>query len=242
VIGPIAEAAPRRKARIAGTLYLIVIVTGLFAVVVLERLVVHGNAAATAHNIVAHELLFRSGFVANIVVLPCNVVLALIFFDLFAVVNRSLALLVAFFILTATAIEGVNLLNQMAPVVMLTDGLRSGAFNAEQLHAQAYLPLELHPVGFTISLVLYGCYDIVAGYLIVRSTFLPRILGVLLAIGGLCYIANGFGYFIAPGFAAHLFPYILMPSFVGEASLTGWLLAVGLNPSAYRELATWRTS
>ena len=94
----IAEASPRLKARIAGLLYLIIIVGGIFAeIFVRGRLVVHGDAAATAHNIVTHELLYRLGFAAEIFYCACNVPLILIFYDLFKVVNRSAALLVVFF-------------------------------------------------------------------------------------------------------------------------------------------------
>jgi hypothetical protein len=116
------------------------------------------------------------------------------------VVNRGLARLVAFFILVAAAIEGVNLLNHIAPVVLLTDAAYSGAFTQQQLQAQAYLPLELQSLGFAIS---------------------------LLAIGGLCYLTNSFALSLSPGFAAHLVPYILVPSFVGETSLSLWLTIAG---------------
>src|SRR5215831_9249091 len=113
----IAGASPQHLARIAGSLYLIIIVGGFFAIgYVPAALVVPGDAAATAHNILAHELLYRLGLVAHMIILVCNIPLALIFYELFKVVNRRLALLVVFFSLVGSAIEGANILNQFAPL------------------------------------------------------------------------------------------------------------------------------
>src|SRR6516162_2853162 len=120
---PRVEESPRTLARMAGGLYLIVIVAGAFAVgYVPAALVVPGDAAATAHNIQAHELLYRLSIVAHVIILLCNVLLALFFYDLFKVVNRRLALLVVFFTLVGTAIESANLLNQFAPLILLGGG------------------------------------------------------------------------------------------------------------------------
>src|SRR5262249_26788101 len=119
----IADESPRLLARIAGALYLINIVVGAFAIgYVPASIVVPGDAAATAQNILTHELLYRSGFVAHFIALSINIGLALIFYDLFKVVNRRLALLVVFFTLVGTAVEGVNLVNQFTPLIILTGG------------------------------------------------------------------------------------------------------------------------
>ena len=235
----IAEASPRLKARIAGVLYLIVIVGGIFAeLFVRSALIVRGDAAATAANILAHEQLYRLGFAAGIIILVCNVPLAVIFYDLFKVVNRSVSLLVAFFILVGTAIESGNLLNHFAPLIFLGGGGYLSPFNAEQLQTLAYASLRLQAVGFTMCLVFFGFYCLLTGYLVFRSTFLPRILGVLLAIGGLCYLTNSFAYFLWPEFASRLFPAILVPSGIAELSLSLWLLAVGVNVQRWKEQAS----
>jgi hypothetical protein len=119
----ITEASPRLYARIAGGLYLIVIVGGIFAeILVRGRLVVHGDAAATAHNILAHELLYRLGFAVEVFYCACNVPLALIFYNLFKVVNKNVSLLMVFFDLVVTAIESVSLLAHFAPLVFLGAG------------------------------------------------------------------------------------------------------------------------
>src|SRR5215469_6312094 len=235
----IAEASPRHLARIAGGLYLIIILGGLFATgYVPAALVVPGNAAATAHNIMAHELLYRLGLVAHIIVLPCNIPLAVIFYDLFKVVNRRPSLLVVFFTLVGTAVEGANLLNQFTPLMLLGGGHYLSVFTTEQLQALAYLPLDSQAISYNIQQVIYAGYLLAAGYLVFRSTFLPRTVGVLLAIGGLCYLTYSFATFLAPGFAAHLVPYIQLPSGVGELSLCLWLLVMGVNPQRWKEQAS----
>jgi uncharacterized protein DUF4386 len=243
VIERVAGASPRQLARIAGSLYLIVIVGGFFAIgYVPAAIVVPGDAAATAHNILGHELLYRLGLVAHIVILLCNVPLAVIFYDLFKVVNRRLALLVAFFTLVGTAFEGANLLNQFTPLILLEGGRSLSTLTAEQLQAQVSTPLELQAIGFNLDQVFYGCYILSAAYLVFRSTFLPRTVGVLLAIGGLCYLTNSFAAFLSPGFAAHLLPYILVPGGLGELSLCLWLLVMGVNAQRWTEQASTQRS
>src|SRR5918911_4728019 len=137
----IADTGPRQLARIAGALYLINIVLGAFAIsVVPAMVVVAGDAAATAQNIQTHELLYRLGLAAHVVVTVTNVPLAVLFYDLFKVVNRRLALLDASFILVATAIEAAGLVNQFAPLVLLGSGPDAGVLSGGQLPALAYLP------------------------------------------------------------------------------------------------------
>ena len=235
----IAGASPRHLARIAGGLYLIIIVGGFFAIGhVPAALVVPGDAAATAHNIQAHELLYRLGLAAHIIILPCNIPLAVIFYDLFKVVSRRLSLLVVFFTLVGTAVEGANVLNQFAPLTLLGGGHYLSVFFTEQLQALAYMPLDSQAISYNIQQVIYAGYLLAAGYLVFRSSFLPRVIGMLLAIGGLCYLTNSFATFLAPGFAAHLFPYIQVPSGVAELSLCLWLLVIGVNVSRWEKQAS----
>jgi Domain of unknown function (DUF4386) len=166
---------------------------------------------------------FRLGFAAEIIASACNIPLAVIFFDLFRVVSRRVSLLVVFFMLMGTAIETVALLNRFAPLIILKGGNYLSAFTAEQLQGAAYTSLQLYEFGFTIALVFFGFYCLSLGYLVFRSAFLPRIIGVLLAIGGLSYLISNFANFVSPAFAAHLFPYILVFPGLGEGSLILWL-------------------
>ena len=189
MIDSVTGASPRLLARIAGGLYLINIVGGAFAIsIVPAMLVVQGDATATAHNIQGHELLYRAGLAAHVLVTVTNVPLAVIFYDLFKVVNRRIALLDAFFILVATAIEAAGLVNQFATLDLLGGGPYSSALPAAQLQALAYLPGDLAHNGYTIHTVFFGFDILCMAYLVLRSRFLPRAIGVLLAIDGTAYL------------------------------------------------------
>jgi len=232
-------ASPRLYARIAGGLYLIVIVGGTFAeIFVRGRLIVHGDAAATAHNILAHELLYRLGFAVELFYCAaCNVPITVIFYNLFKVVNRNVTLLMVFLDLVVTAIESISLLAHYAPLILLGGGHHLSAFTAEQLQAAAYISVQLFEHGFAISLVFFGLDCLVMAYLIFRSKFLPRTLGVLLAIEGLGYLINSFALFLAPALQARIFPYF-MATGIAEVALCLWLLVMGVNAQRWKEQAT----
>jgi Domain of unknown function (DUF4386) len=116
----------------------------------------------------------------------------------------------------------VNSINHFAPLVFL---------RTAQLPALALVSLKLHALGYNIARVFFGCHCLLIGYLICRSRYLPRVLGILMIVAGLCYLTNSLTNFLAPGFAAILFPWILLPSAAAEWSLTAWLLAVGVGVS-----------
>ena len=234
-----ADAWPRTLARMAGGLYLLNIIGGFFAIgYVPAALVVAGNAAATGQNIMTHEQIYRLGVVIHIIIDVTNIPLAVIFYDLFKVVNRRLALLVVFFTLVGTAVESANLINQFVPLILLGSGHYSSAFTAEQLQALAYMPIDLQGIGYDINSVFFGFYGLTIGYLVFRSTFLPRVIGVLLALGASSYLTYSFAHLLSPGFAAHLVPYIQLPSLIGEGSFCLWLLIAGLNVQRWKERAS----
>ena len=236
---PVAHAGPRQLARAAGLLYLINIVGGAFAITVVPSLiVVQGDAAATAQNIQAHELLYRSGLAAHVVVTTTNVPLALIFYELFKVVNRRLALLDAFLILVATAIEAAGLVNQFTPLVLLRGGPYEVALPRSQIDALAYLPTDLSSIDYTVHTVFFGLDILVFAYLVLKSAFLPRALSLLLAIDGLAYLVYSFTDMLAPHAALHLVPWIQLPALVGEGALCLWLLVVGLDAERWRAQAS----
>ena len=234
----IAGGSPRRLARMAGGLYLINIVAGAFAIGVVPAILVTSDIAATAHNIQTHELLYRVSLAAHVVVTVTNVPMALIFYDLLKVVNRRLALLDVFFTLVATAIEAAGLLSQFTPVVVLGGRHYTSALPPAQLHALAYLPGDLSTIDYSIYGVFYGFDFICVAYLVLNSTFLPRAIGVLLAIDALAYLADGFANILAPGFAAHLVPWIGLPTIFGEGSLCLWLLVAGVDAGRWKEQAS----
>lgn len=221
-----------KTARIGGVLYLIIIVSGIFAeIFVRSKLIVSGDATATANNIIASELLFRIGFAGALIMLVCDVTVTLIFYVLLKQVSKDLALLGAFFRLVSIAIMGINLLNHFAALFPLgnTDYLK--VFEPQQLHAMAYLSLRSYDYGYNISLVFFGFHCLLLGYLLFRSSYFSRILGLLLIITGLCYLTNSFSWFLVPTFATKIYPGILMPCLVGELSLSLWLLVKGIKQS-----------
>jgi hypothetical protein len=229
---------PRRLARFAGVLYLVNIVGGAFAITVVPAAtVVQGDIAATAQNIATHELLYRSGLAAHVLVTVTNVPLAVIFYELFKVVNRRLALLDAFFILVATAVEAAGLLYQFIPLVLLGGGPYRTALPPSQLQALVYLPGDLASIDYAIHTVFFGFDILCFAYLVYRSTFLPRTIGVLLAIDGVAYLVYSFADILAPELAADLVPWIQLPALLGEGSLCVWLLVVGLDADKWMQRA-----
>jgi Domain of unknown function (DUF4386) len=227
---PDLEASPRVYARIGGALYLIIIVVGLFAEVgVRGKLVVSGDATATARNIVASPLLWRSGVAGELFMLTCAVALTLIFYVLLRPVSKHLALLAAFFNLVSIAIQATYQLNLLQGSFALADAAYLKVFEPSQLHALAYLAIKSHGYGYGIALIFFGCECIVLGYLILRSGFFPRLLGLLMQIAGVCYLVNSFALILAPTLADMLFPAVLIPAFIGEASFCVWLLVKGVD-------------
>jgi hypothetical protein len=229
-----AEFSPQAYARMAGVLYLIVIVCGIFAeLFVRQRLVVRNDAVTTANNILAHEQLFRWGFAADLTAGLCVMPLILLLYELFKVVNRRVALLAVFFSLVGTAVQSAALLGHFAPLILLKRGHDLGV-NPELLQAQTYMALQLQAIGYAVALAFFGGTMLARGSLILRATFVPRIIGVLLAIEGVCYLANSFVDFVAPGIAATVFA-VLMVSGLAEVVLCLWLLLRGVNVAKWQE-------
>jgi Domain of unknown function (DUF4386) len=230
-----AETSPRFKARIAGVFYLLTILTRMFVeIFVRKRLVVLDNAAATATNILAHQPLWRWGFAADIVAFASYAALTALLYELFKPVNRSLSLVAAFFSLVACVVQSMSSLFHLAPLVLLGGAPFLKVFTVEQLQALALVFLRLRAAAYhNIGLVFFGLYCLLVGILILRSRFLPRILGVLMALAGLSYVL-----FLSPALARSLQPYILVFPGVGQISLTLWLLAIGLNVQRWQEQAT----
>jgi len=230
----IAQASPRLKARIAGLLYVIAGTAYTFADgSVRGKLVISGDAAATAHNILAHEPLYRLGFAAELISAVCFIAVTLLFYAMFKPVNRSISLLAALFSLVGCTIQALSSLLHLAPLVLLGGAPFLRAFKVEQLQALALTSLVLRVQASSIYMVFFGCYNFLIGCLIFRSTFLPRILGVFMAIAGL---SNQL--FLSPPLANYLFPYIVAPAgALGELSLILWLVVMGVNSQRWNEQA-----
>jgi hypothetical protein len=230
----ISEASPRSRARLAGVFEALEGLTSAFGqVVVLGRLIVSGDAAATAANIVGHQGLFWLGFASSLVGVVCHIVWAFLFYQLFKPVSRSISQLAAFVILVGCAVQAVTALLYVAPWLVLSGGSSVSAFGPAQLQALAYVFVRLNGQAFSIYLVFFGLWCVLTGYLIVRSTFLPRILGILLVIDGVAW-----ALYLVPPFAHHLFPVIAAASAISEITLQLWLLVVGVNEQRWKEQAS----
>jgi hypothetical protein len=185
-----APAFPQVKARLTGIFFLLTTLLGIFAqVFVSERLVIWGNAAATAANIMNNESLFRLGYAVYLAEIACQIVTTVFFYELLKPVDRSLSLLAACFSLTGIIIKTFSRLFYVAPLFILKGSPDPSGFNTEQLQAIALLFLKVNDQGPAIALVFFGLATLVKGYLIVRSTFLPGFLGFLGILGGTAWMS-----------------------------------------------------
>jgi hypothetical protein len=223
-------ADPRFTARLAGACYLLTFLSGGLALFARGGLIVTGDAAATATNILAHESLYWLGVSANLVVVGSYIAVTALFYDLFKPVNRSLSRLAACFGLVGCAIQASACLFDLAPLVILRDAQYSMAFKAEQLQALAQMFLKLEAQAFHIPFAFFGFYCFLIGCLILRSSFLPRILAGLMLFAGVSWLT-----FLSLPLAKALYPYILAPGVVGEGSLTVWLLVKSVNVQRWKE-------
>jgi hypothetical protein len=220
-------------ARIAGTLYLITMLTGIFAEgFVSGRLVVNGDASATAANILAHRSLFQLGFAVYLIEMACQIAMTALFYELLKPAGRSFSLVAAYLGLTGCVIKTLSRLFFITPLFILGGAHYLSVFSAEQLKALALLFLKVNDHGAGIALVFFGFYALLTGYLMIRSTFLPRILGVLSVLGGLGWLS-----FLYPPLGYRLFPYIAAFGLLGALSVIVWLLVKGVNEQRWKEQA-----
>ena len=230
------ENSPQRYARIGGALYLAIIVLGAFAEgFVANKLVVAGDAATTAANILASPGLWRLSVAGDLIVVLCAVPLLWIEYLLLRPVSKQLVLLAVLFNLASLAVEAISKVFLLAVMPTLGSADYLKAFDPHQLQILANLALSSHDVAFNIALIFFGFTCIVNGYLIFRSGYLPKFVGVLMQIAGLCYLTACFAALFAPAFADLITPAILLPPLIGESSFCLWLLVKGVNIAQWKE-------
>src|SRR6267154_4281349 len=229
----IGETSPRFEARITGAFYLLTILTGIFAQgFVSGRLVVDGDAAATATNILMHKSLFQLGFAVYLIEMACQIAITALFYDLLKPAGRSVSLVAAFLGLTGSIIKTFSRVFFIAPLFILGGAHYLTVFSVEQLQALALLFLKVNDRGAAVALVFFGFYAILTGYLIIKSTFLPRVLGVISVVGGLGWLT-----FLYPPLGSRLFPFLAIFAILGAAALIFWLLVFGVNEQRWKEQA-----
>jgi hypothetical protein len=233
MVGRLEETSPRLKARITGVLYLLTILTGVFAQgFVSGRLVVDGDAAATATNILTHRGLFQLGFAVYLIEMACQIAMTALFYDLLKPAGRSVSLVAAFLGLAGSVIKTFSRIFFIDPLFVLGGGHSLSVFSVEQLRALALLFLKVNDRGAGVALVFFGFYALLTGYLIIRSTFLPRILGMLSVVGGLGWLS-----FLYLPLGHRAFPYVAVFALLGAAALIVWLLVFGVNEQRWNEQA-----
>ncbi|MDE3155758.1 MAG: DUF4386 domain-containing protein [Acidobacteriota bacterium] len=237
------EASPRFYARLAGVLYLLIIVTGIFGeVFVRNAFVVTADPAATAIRITADPSLWRLGTAVVLFEHLLDVPVALILYLLMRPVSRFLALLALLFTLVSTAALVAFKLTLLVPIFLLGNAQYLKALDPGLLQALSYVAIRADAYGFGIGLVYFGAFCLVVGHLIFRSSFFPRVLGVLMGIAGLCYLTNSFALIAAHAFADTIYPLILVPAFVAELSFCLWLIVKGVDEERWRARASLRSS
>ena len=227
---------PQTYARIGGVIYLIIIIAGLFAeIFVRSKLVVSGDPAATATNILSSQLLWRVGICADLIMQVCDIPLMMIFYVLLRPINKNLALLNLLFNVVQTAVLATNKLNLLMPLFLAGDADYLKAIDPQQLQALGYLFIRLHDHGLGVGLIFFGFVCLIEGYLIFKSGYFPKTLGVLMQIAGACYLINSFAVFLSPQLAGILFPFILLPCLIAELLLALWMIIKGVNISEWEK-------
>jgi hypothetical protein len=228
----IAETSPLVRARVAGFLYLIANLFAPFTLLYLpSRFIVSGDAAGTASNIMASESLFRFGIVLNLFTFIGQIFLVLALYQLLNVVNKNMASLMVIFSLLAVPIAMLNELTQLAVIQFLNNADYLKVFPNEQLQALAYLFLRLHGQGLNIAQIFWGLWLFPMGYLVFKSGFLPRVLGILLMIACFGYMIQSFAAFLGYNVSLIFF------TGWGELLLLLWLLIKGVNVEQWKKRA-----
>jgi hypothetical protein len=212
-------------------LYLLVILGGLFAeAVVLGRLTVAGDATATAQAIADDAWLWRLGLGVHLFYLACAApVMYLLLYRMLSPLQPTLARMAVTFAVISAAVEGAALLQLYVPLAMVESQAALGALRDGQAAALAYLAIRLYETGFGFALLFFAGFCSATGVALLRSLIVPRPIGWMMVAAGICYLAGSLSTVVLPAFAGWLFPWILLPCLVGEASLALWLLAKGVR-------------
>jgi Domain of unknown function (DUF4386) len=220
--------SPKKTARIAGALYLVVVLTGMFALLyVPSKLIVWTDATATFNNIKNSETLFRLGIYAGILCYTAFLLLPLVLYTLFQHINKTHAIAMVALALTSVPISLFNLTHKLAVLTLIS---KPDLFSATDLPKQVLLQLEYYNNGIDVAAVFWGLWLFPFGYLVFKSGMLPKVLGILLMAGCFGYIINITGGLLIPGYSElGISGYISLPSALGEIGTCLWLLIAGVK-------------
>lgn len=224
--------SPIAVARLAGASYFLTVLLGGIGETLHSQVVVAGDAAATAARIMAEGSPVRAAFALYMLEMTCQVATTALFYELFRPVNRAVSLLAAFVSLVGITIKAGSRLFMIAPLSILGGAEAFSSFDAGQLNALVMLLLRLNTQGAGIALVFFGFTALLLGYLVLRSTFLPRFLGVLSVLGGIGWLS-----FLYQPLADRVFPFVAGIGIIGALAKIGWLLVKGVDEVRWREQA-----
>lgn len=217
-----------KTARVAGFLFLVLIVCGVFAeFFVRQKIMVPNNAIATANNIVKQEWLFRFGIVSDLVMTTTYFFFAIVLYSLFKPVNIHHARVMILCVVIAVSILCINMFNQVAALLLMSGEEYLKVFEKDQLQVLATFFLKLHTNGYAIAQIFYGLYLLPLGYLVYKSGFFPKIIGVFLMLGCLGDVIDFFRFFLFPDVESIILQNITLPANIGEFSFCLWLLIMG---------------
>jgi hypothetical protein len=229
----VAETSPQVYARVAGLLYLIGGVTGAFGILYGPSLVVPGDAAATAGNILASEALFRLSIVSALLDQVIFIFVALALYQLFKAVHKTMAVLMIIFLLLSIPIAMLTELTNGAVLLLLSGADSLKGLTADQLHALVSLFLDLHALGLNIAFLVGALWVFPLGYLVFKSGLLPGILAILMVINGLAYLIDSFASLLRPDLNVNL---VMFTGWV-EVLFALWLLIRGVNVERWNKRA-----
>jgi Domain of unknown function (DUF4386) len=233
------ETSPQTYARVGGILYLLIIALGIFyEMIVRNSILVPGDAMATMASLKQNEFLWRLGIVAEFLSSIASIGLVLIMYRLTQLVNKDLAMLAAFFNLAGITIQTVYIIQLIEALFPIGTSSYLQAFTPEQLSAMISLSTKSHVFGFGIALLMFAPYFLLTGYLIYKSIYLPKFIGMLYMISGVGYLINSIILILAPQFSGSVFMIILLPVIVGEISLSLSLLIKGVNEKEWNKYTT----
>jgi hypothetical protein len=215
----------KKTARVAGLLYVLVAITGAFGLVIVPlTLTVRGDATATANRIRNADTLFRLGIASELIAATTFIFLVLALYRLFKGVSEQQASLMVTLVLVSVPISFLNVLNEIAALVLLSGPDFLSVFGRPQLDALALVFLGLHSQGFGIAAIFWGLWLLPLGALVIASGFAPRVLGFLLILAGLVYVVDSFTSLLLPQYRPLVSIVALLVEAVGELSMIGWLL------------------
>ncbi|MFV1884153.1 MAG: DUF4386 domain-containing protein [Balneola sp.] len=218
----------KKLGRIAGILYLIIIVCGIFSEgFVRSTLVIPGDAQSTVGNIQNAELLFRFGFVSDLVMVTADIFIAIVFFQMLKPVHKSLSVTAMVFRFAQAFIIAINLLHHFAVILILNSKELNSVFTPDQLSGLTMFFLQTHNYGYLLSGVFFGVSCIILSYLIRHSAWFPSIFGVLIGLAGLLYVADSFTQFLFPELSLITELLVIAGALIAEVSFAIWLTVKG---------------